>query len=250
MAVGGVFLTSREEKVSYLFHWWAAGLFFYLIVGLKGHHGHEYYQLAFVPVAAAFAGVSGAYFTGFLDRTQSAYRAYYKIGFVGALFAMILVPAIALLTLKYYSQPELTLYHAGKSLDGKIPKNSLIVAWDGNNPILIYASKQLGWHFRGGKEFQQSVAYLEDFRSKGAGYFVAPINPAPDRDKLPFIRVIEASVSERVLGFSENDSDKYIGRLRLFDPDSEFGVYLASRYRKIFDDRFVLIHDLRPEKLD
>jgi Dolichyl-phosphate-mannose-protein mannosyltransferase len=248
MAVGGVIVASRKQPASYLFHWWALGLLVYLIVGLDGHYRHEYYQLPFVPVAATFAGVFGTYLMGLLDKKTPA---YYKRIAAGALVVLILVPCFELLSLKYYSQPEQLLYHAGRSVDARIEKNALIVAWDGDNPLLIYASNRHGWHFEPSKDLQETIAYVEELRTKGAGYFVAPLAPISYQDAAPrFIRGLEATVRRRVLGLSETHSAEYVGALRLFEPGSDFASYLAKRYRKIFEDEFVAIYDLRSKGAD
>jgi hypothetical protein len=250
MAIAGAFASRGGGERSRLFEWWAVGLFLYLIVGLKGHHGHEYYQLAIGPVAAAFAGLSAIHISRRIAQTKSAYRRIYRIGFVSALIALIFVPALGLVTIKYYSQPEMTLYQAGKTLRGKIPDDSLIAAWDGNNPIIIYASKHKGWHFRQSPELRQSIEQLEELRRNGAEYFVAPLKPSRDRDAFPLIRATERAVSRRLSNSSETNSGKEIGRFSLFDPASEFGLYLTARHPKHYDDELVAIYDLRTKKIN
>src|SRR5262249_28212025 len=125
IAAAGVIVVSRKNPGCYLFHWWAVGLLIYLIIGLNGNYRHEYYQLPFVPVAAAFAGVFGDYIVTRLEETHSASPGFYKTITFALVFAVILVSSFALLTIKYHSQPEELLYQAGKSVEANIPRNAL-----------------------------------------------------------------------------------------------------------------------------
>ena len=239
LAAGGAVLGLKKRPETYLFHWWALGFLIFLVLGLPGHR-HEYYQLPLVPVAAAFAGV----FCTHLLRGGDVglvpfWRSKRRVAMVLALVSVLLVSS-ALVGMRYHSEITHALYVAGKIADKELPRSSLILAADWNNPVLIQASGRNGWHFAGHGKFVErrvewSVALLEDFRSQGAQYFVAPVRPPPSQQKPSLLRSIV----------------RYVDPPRQYDfLDSHpgFRSYLESRYSKVLENEFVAIYDLRRPK--
>jgi hypothetical protein len=244
MAIGGAIVFRKKNSGSYLFHWWTLGLLVYLVLGFNLHARHEYYQLPFVPVAATFAGVFCAYVAHMVETQHGFPWAGRRSMSVAVLLLIVLVTSLGILTTRYHTQPEELLYLAGKRVEETTSKDALIVAWDGNNPVLLYASNRRGWQFPLDGKPEDFVSYLEAYRANGAEYFVAPNRPQPTSKALSLFKSIESKVRHLVLG-NDKQERQSVGGLRLFDRSSSFASYLESHYVKILDDPFAIIYNLR-----
>jgi hypothetical protein len=138
---------------------------------------HPWYQLPFVPIAAAFAG-AGCAFLG--SKISSR--------FASVTLSILLAGSFAILAFFYvrplYASSGAQLRDAGLELGKITAPDALIVAVDMGNPTIFYYARRKGWHFLeqrgiyGGnpKDSQQAIADLERLHRQGATHFVFTTN--------------------------------------------------------------------------
>jgi hypothetical protein len=171
MALIGLFVAPRG-KYGCLFDWWLVAMVLFIVAVGYGNR-HPWYQLPFVPIAAAFAGAACAFFRSKISSRVAAVT-----------LSILLTGSFAILAFLYvrplYESSAAQLRDAGLELNKLTASDALIVAVDGGNPTIFYYAKRKGWHFleqRGiydgnPKNSQQAIADLERLRRQGATHFV------------------------------------------------------------------------------
>jgi 4-amino-4-deoxy-L-arabinose transferase-like glycosyltransferase len=170
-ALIGLFVAPRG-KYGCLFDWWLVAMVLFVVAVGYGNR-HPWYQLPFVPIAAAFAGAACAFFGSKISSRVAAVTS-----------SILLTGSFAILAFFYvrplYESSAAQLRDAGLELNKLTASDALIVAVDGGNPTIFYYAKRKGWHFleqRGiydgnPKNSQQAIADLERLRRQGATHFV------------------------------------------------------------------------------
>jgi 4-amino-4-deoxy-L-arabinose transferase-like glycosyltransferase len=171
MALIGLFVAPRG-KYGCLFDWWLVAMVLFVVAVGYGNR-HPWYQLPFVPIAAAFAGAGCAFFESKISSRVAVVALSILLAGSFAILAFFYVRSL-------YESSAAQLRDAGLELNKLTASDALIVAVDGGNPTIFYYAKRKGWHFleqRGiydgnPKNSQQAIADLERLRRQGATHFV------------------------------------------------------------------------------
>src|SRR6266545_4314116 len=175
MALIGLFVAPRG-KYGCLFDWWLVAMVLFVVAVGYGNR-HPWYQLPFVPIAAAFAGAACAFFGSKISSRVAAVT-----------LSILLTGSLAILAFFYvrplYESSAAQLRDAGLELNKITARDALIVAADMGNPTIFYYANRKGWHFLeqrgiyGGnpKDSQQAIADLERLHRQGATHFVFTTN--------------------------------------------------------------------------
>jgi 4-amino-4-deoxy-L-arabinose transferase-like glycosyltransferase len=175
LALIGLFVVPRG-KFGCLFDWWLAAMVLFVVAVGYGNR-HPWYQLPFVPIAAAFAGAGCAFFGSKISS---------RVAVVA--LSILLASSFAILAFLYvrplYESSAVQHRNAGLELNKITANDALIVAVDGGNPAIFYYAKRKGWHFLeqngvyGGnpKNSQQAISDLERLRREGATHLVFTTN--------------------------------------------------------------------------
>jgi len=175
MALTGLFVAPRG-KYGCLFDWWLVAMVLFVVTVGYGNR-HPWYQLPFVPIAAAFAGAACAFFGSKISSRVAAVT-----------LSILLAASFAILAFFYvrplYESSAAQLRDAGLELKKITTTNALIVAADMGNPTIFYYANRKGWHFLeqrgiyGGtpKNSQQAIADLERLHRQGATHLVFTAN--------------------------------------------------------------------------
>jgi 4-amino-4-deoxy-L-arabinose transferase-like glycosyltransferase len=171
MALIGLFVAPRG-KYGCLFDWWLVAMVLFLVAVGYGNR-HPWYQLPFVPIAAAFAGAACAFFGSKISSRVAAIT-----------LSILLASSFAILAAFYvrplYESTAAQHRNAGLELDKITTRDALIVAVDNGNPAILYYANRKGWHFLeqrgiyGGnpRDSQQAIADLERLHHQGATHLV------------------------------------------------------------------------------
>ena len=175
MALIGLFVAPRG-KYGCLFDWWLVAMVLFVVAVGYGNR-HPWYQLPFVPIAAAFAGAACAFFGSKISSRVAAVT-----------LSILLAGSFAILAFFYvrplYESSAAQLRDAGLELNQITARDALIVAADMGNPTIFYYANRKGWHFLeqrgiyGGnpKNGQQAISDLERLRREGATHLVFTTN--------------------------------------------------------------------------
>lgn len=175
MALIGLLFAPRG-KYGCLFDWWLVAMLLF-VVGVGYGNRHPWYQLPFVPIAAAFAGAACAFIGSKISSRVAAVTLSILLAGSFAILAGIYVRPL-------YESSGAQLRDAGLELNKITAPDALIVAADMGNPTIFYYAKRKGWHFLeqrgiyGGnpKDSQQAIADLERLHRQGATHFVFTTN--------------------------------------------------------------------------
>jgi hypothetical protein len=170
MALIGLFVAPRG-KYGCLFDWWLVAMVLFVVAVGYGNR-HPWYQLPFVPIAAAFAGAACAFFGSKISSRVAAVT----LSILPGLFAILAFLYVRPL----YESSAAQHRDAGLELDKITTRDALIVAVDNGNPAILYYANRKGWHFLeqrgiyGGnpKNGQQAIADLERLHRQGATHLV------------------------------------------------------------------------------
>ena len=175
MALIGLLVAPRG-KYGCLFDWWLVAMLLFVVAVGYGNR-HPWYQLPFVPIAAAFAGAGCAFLGSKISSRVAAVT-----------LSILLAGSFAILAFFYvrplYESSAAQLRDAGLELGKITAPDALIVAADMGNPTIFYYARRKGWHFLeqrgiyGGnpKDSQQAIADLERLHRQGATHFVFTTN--------------------------------------------------------------------------
>jgi 4-amino-4-deoxy-L-arabinose transferase-like glycosyltransferase len=175
MALIGLLVAPRG-KYGCLFDWWLVAMLLF-VVGVGYGNRHPWYQLPFVPIAAAFAGAACAFIGSKISSRVAAVTLSILLAGSFAILAGIYVRPL-------YESSGAQLRDAGLELNKITAPDALIVAADMGNPTIFYYAKRKGWHFLeqrgiyGGnpKDSRQAIADLERLHRQGATHFVFTTN--------------------------------------------------------------------------
>jgi hypothetical protein len=171
MALIGLSVAPRG-KYGCLFDWWLVAMVLFVVAVGYGNR-HPWYQLPFVPIAAAFAGAACSFFGSKISSRVAAVT-----------LSILLASSFAILAAFYvrplYESTAAQHRNAGLKLDKITTRDALIVAADMGNPTIFYYAHRKGWHFLeqtgiyGGnpKNGQQAIADLERLHHQGATHLV------------------------------------------------------------------------------
>jgi hypothetical protein len=173
-----------ENMAAFLIGGWLPMLLF--VVGVGYGNRHPWYQLPFVPIAAAFAGAACAFIGSKISSRVAAVTLSILLAGSFAILAGIYVRPL-------YESSAAQLRDAGLELNKITAPDALIVAADMGNPTIFYYAKRRGWHFLeqrgiyGGtpKDSQQAIADLERLHRQGATHFVFTTNTFWWRNSYP-----------------------------------------------------------------
>jgi 4-amino-4-deoxy-L-arabinose transferase-like glycosyltransferase len=175
MALIGLLVAPRG-KYGCLFDWWLVAMVLFVVAVGYGNR-HPWYQLPFVPIAAAFAGAGYAFLRSKISSRIAAVT-----------LSILLAGSFAILAGFYvrplYASSGAQLRDAGLELGKITAPDALILAADMGNPTIFYYARRKGWHFLeqrgiyGGnpKDGQQAIADLERLHRQGATHFVLTTN--------------------------------------------------------------------------
>ncbi|PYK19700.1 MAG: hypothetical protein DME55_04285 [Verrucomicrobia bacterium] len=171
MALIGVFVAPRG-KYGCLFDWWLVAMVLFVVAVGYGNR-HPWYQLPFVPIAAAFAGAACAFFGSKISSRIAAVT-----------LSILLASSFPILAAFYvrplYESTAAQLRDAGLELNKLTTRDALVVATDNGNPTIFYYAKRKGWHFleKNGifngnpRDSQQAIADLERLHRQGGTHLV------------------------------------------------------------------------------
>jgi 4-amino-4-deoxy-L-arabinose transferase-like glycosyltransferase len=171
LALIGLFVAPRG-KYGWLFDWWLAAMILFVVIVGYGNR-HPWYQLPFVPIAAAFAGAACAFLGSKISSRPAVVALSILLASSFAILACLNVRSL-------YESSAAPLRDAGLKLNKITARDALIIAADGGNPTIFYYAKRKGWHFleRNGiydgspNDSQQAIANLERLQSQGATHLV------------------------------------------------------------------------------
>jgi 4-amino-4-deoxy-L-arabinose transferase-like glycosyltransferase len=175
MMLIGLFVAPRGGY-GRLFDWWLAAMVLF-VVALGYGNRHPWYQLPFVPIAAAFAGAACDFFGSKISSRVAVVALSILLASSFAILASLYVRPL-------YESSAAQHRNAGLELNKITTTDALIVAVDGGNPAIFYYAKRNGWHFLeqngiyGGnpKNSQQAISDLERLRREGATHLVFTTN--------------------------------------------------------------------------
>ena len=171
MALIGLFVAPRG-KYGWLFDWWLVAMVLFVVAVGYGNR-HPWYQLPFVPIAAAFAGAACAFFGSKISSRVAAVTVSILLAGSFAILAACYVQPL-------YESTAAQLRDAGLELNKLTTRDALVVATDNGNPTIFYYAKRKGWHFleKNGvfngnpRDSQQAIADLERLHRQGATHLV------------------------------------------------------------------------------
>ncbi len=166
-------LAARSATRLHLFYWWLAAMIVFTIAVGYGNR-HQWYQLPFVPIAAAFAGVGCVSIANRISSNAlgTAIAASFVAVFLGCVFFAI-KPL-------YRSPASAALRDLGLAIKNLTPRGSFVIAADIGDPTAFYYGERTGWHlleqhgvFQGEPlTSDQAISNLDHLRARGANYLV------------------------------------------------------------------------------
>ena len=175
----------KNKSLSWLFYFWALGMFVYLVVFATGNVQHDYYQIILVPILAVFMG-KGAHIL------WSNYKQVFHPWLSKLLLAFVI---LFMLMFGWYqvrdfyniNHPEIV--EAGGRLDRLVPnKRVLVVAPYNGDTAFLYQTGRRGWPIVEGT--------LEEMIDKGADYYVSVNFDALTRDLIKITREVELGIDK------------------------------------------------------
>jgi hypothetical protein len=169
VAIAGLF-TAWPQPGRRLFLWWGVTILLFIVAAGYGNR-HPWYQLALVPIAAAFAG---NFCRVMADRFRSA-------RLLRQITAFLLLSVFGLLsffctTRIFYRETAANLRLLGLELERTTPSNSVVVVPDYGDPTVFYYAERKGWHFMEKSavynghpiDSAMAIADLRDLKARGA----------------------------------------------------------------------------------
>ena len=165
----GLWMARRNKDAVLFVSWLMAMAVFVVLVGWGNRH--EWYQLPFVPIAAAFGGAACARIMP-VSRPARVFMVSFVILFFGW-FSFVY-------THHLFESSAAPLREVGLELKGTTNESALIVAADDGDPTAFYYAERKGWHFpeRRGLFYgnpaddEQLIADLDELRQRGATHIV------------------------------------------------------------------------------
>lgn len=165
----GWWMTRRNKDASPFLSWFMGMAVFVVLVGWGNRH--EWYQLPFVPIAAAFGGAACA-------RIMSVPRPARVLIVSGVIASFGWLSTVY--THHLFESSAAPLRDVGLELKAMTTRDALVVAADDGDPTAFYYAERKGWHFpeRRGLFYgnpaddEQLIADLDDLRQRGATHVV------------------------------------------------------------------------------
>ena len=206
LAVVGALVARSNARARLFSGWLGAMVLFFVVVGYGNRH--QWYQLALIPIAAAFGGAACAFSAERISSrdVKIALALLVAVGFGLGAFGY---------AKDFYKPTGASLRTAGLALKEITPSNSLIAAADNGDPTVLYYAERKGWHilekdgiyYGEPSDGASAIAELDGLRAKGASYFVLTANTSWWLENYPDLR-------------------QYLGNTTtLADASSEFRVY-------------------------
>ncbi len=174
--LAGIFLPPRA-RLGRLFHWWLAAMLLFVVVAGPGNR-HPWYQLPFVPIAAAFAGLA----CDVASRSCVVLTGSKLVPLLAGIVlwgGLVYLSYVAIKPLYEHQRPP--LWWVGQELNRITPTDARVIVADDGDPRAIYYSGRKGWHFLQDGLFkgypadsQRAITLLEQWRGEGAGYLAFP----------------------------------------------------------------------------
>ena len=208
-------IVARSTTSARIFYWWLGPMVIFMIAVGYGNR-HPWYQLPFVPIAAAFAGAACVHFAEKIrERWKRLALSILVIGAFGALAFRY--------TLSFYRSSGAIMRDAGLFLKRTTPPGSLIAAADTGDPTIFYYAERKGWHFpeKDGiyngdpDDAEQAVTDLETLHKNGARYLVLTSNTIWWLELYPMFRqhldgiatLMEATPEFKIYNLNEEKND-------------------------------------------
>jgi len=171
VALFGTWIARRNRGAQLFYVWLGAMCAFVAVVGWGNRH--EWYQLPFVPIAAAFGGMACSHFMRRLSTNRS------RVIFSAALLLVTGSLSIAY-TRRLYEPSGALLRDLGLELQRSTAPRALIVAADDGDPTVFYYAERKGWHFPeedgmyngNPANDEQLIEDLDELQSRGATHIV------------------------------------------------------------------------------
>ena len=176
--VGGVFFvlgiifTIRKKELRYI-HYWLLAIIIYFFLAAKEVEWHTYYTMPIIVPASVFVGYA-------IRNSLKLITAYNIIGIKKTVLQSLFVIMVA--TLPFISYHKITgrykakrlekdypVQVAGNIVDEKTHENDLVIGCIWGGPELLYYCNRRGWTMNASA---CSIASIENYRRKGANYFV------------------------------------------------------------------------------
>ena len=192
--VGGAFLvlgiifTFKKKEFGYIRYWlFAIVIFFFL--GAKKTMIHTYYTLPVIAPASILIGYA-------ISNSIKMIQAYKITGMKKViLLALYLLMVVSLPFISYHKitgrykakrlAKDYPIYEAGKVVDEITSKNDLIIGSLWGGPEILYYSNRRGWSTG---TYACSIGTIENFRQKGADYFVTTAQDDIDSSVLDYLK--------------------------------------------------------------
>jgi hypothetical protein len=161
----------------WVFHWWFLALLVFVVLAGWGNYHHDWYQLPFVPGAAALAGRACAW-----GGRRLAQRAGATLTRIATSVFVAGIAAVAYISIApHYEPTRLAWWQAGLALNRLSPPEALVLIADDGDPTAVYYSQRRGWHFlqhfgRPPVDSEEAIGELEQRRTEGASYLVLTAN--------------------------------------------------------------------------
>ena len=167
LAAAGLWLARKDRAALPFYSWLAVIVLFVIVVGYGNRH--PWYQLALVPVVAAFAGYAMARLVA-----QARKGVLMKIAVALIILAFAVQSYSA--TRKLLRPTATDLRGLGLALKDLTPAGSLIIVADYGDPTGLYYGERKGWHFTEKNAIYnghpntdaEAIADLEYLRLQGA----------------------------------------------------------------------------------
>ncbi len=192
--VGGTFLvlgiifTFKKREFGYIQYWLLAIIIFFFI-GAEKTMVHTYYTLPVIAPASVLIGYA-------ISNSIKMIKAYEITGIKKViLLALYLLMVISLPIISYHKitgryetkrlSKDYPIYDVGKVVDEITSKDDLIIGSLWGGPEILYYSNRRGWATG---TYACSIASIENFRQKGADYFVTTAQDEIDSNVLDYLK--------------------------------------------------------------
>lgn len=168
----GVFLKTQRQTYRLLYSWLAAVVFFYLIMP-EQFWAHGYYHVHYLPIASFFAASGFIFVVRQIFPERDLFSVKAKI--LVASFALVFLIMSVRHSLYAYIVPDSKsqVLSAAERINHIAGKDELVIVSADNPACLLYYSHRKGWPFYFMGDLADSIAKLDDFRSKGADYLAS-----------------------------------------------------------------------------
>jgi hypothetical protein len=167
--VVGLFIPRKNDRER-LFDWWLIAILAYFCIVTTGNQVHEYYQLPFTLPAAVFMAKSlNACLSPGATKQEKGLPLIVKYVIY---LALAVLPILGFIRYYHYmigEQIDGAIFRLESAVKENIQHDSLVVAVDEGDPVILYRCGKKGWH---SSPEELAKGNLEELHKKGAGYLV------------------------------------------------------------------------------